>query len=68
LRCKVNKLNSNIAECHGAGKRDLILHNFLKLNIQDIFITFAACYKLRSTENGKEKNPLYFTRNFPLFT
>ena len=40
----------------------------LKLNIIDIFITFAACYKLRLLVNGKEKDPLYFTRNYSLFT
>lgn len=44
------------------------LHNWLKLNIQDIFITFAPCYKLRSLVNGKEKDPLYFTRDYPVFT
>lgn len=42
-------------------------HNFLTLNIQDNFITFAPCYKLRSSENGKEKDSLYFTRDYSLF-
>jgi hypothetical protein len=44
------------------------IRNTLKLNIQDIFITFADCYKLRILVNGKEKDPLYFSRNYPVFT
>jgi hypothetical protein len=37
-----------------------------KLNIHDIFITFALCYKPRLQVNGKEKDPIYFSRNYPL--
>ncbi len=36
----------------------------MMLNILDIFITFAHCYKPRLKVNGKEKNPLYFARNY----
>ncbi len=48
-------------------KPALSKHNSLKFNIQDIFITFAAVHKLRSLVNGKEKDPIYFARNYSLF-
>ena len=40
----------------------------LKLNIKDIFITFAYCYKPRVQVNGKEKDPLHSSGNYSLLT
>gem|GEM_PF-3888193 len=39
-----------------------------KVEYHDIFINFAPCYKPRLQVNGKEKDPLYFAGNHPLFT
>jgi hypothetical protein len=36
--------------------------NLLKLNIKFIFINFAPCFNC-TLVNGKEKNPLYFSRD-----
>jgi len=45
----------------------MLQRGHMELNISDIFITFADCYKPLLKVNGKEKNSLRFSGNYTLY-